>query len=275
MHLRNLVYPAALSSAVLAVFVACSSDPATTPAPTSDAGGSDAPVAPDTGSVQDSGSDSPVVSDASDSAPPSEGGSCAGVATSGVIGQFLPSGILSTPPDITWTTCSTKATITAGTPFQKWALDVGSGLGYYRSAATGYKTVNTAVLDSAVAKAVPGAVFLQLVQNVPGYDATKAHVIVALGTANAPCTKDGTTVTAPGHAEAVVKYIDKDGADVGAAMNTDGLAVITNLDPTVSPTLDPAIAPTPGTCKISYTFTTKTVPLVADTVSILNAESKP
>lgn len=277
MRHRTLALVLSATAASVLAAPACSSD---APAP---AGAPDASVPSDAASASDAppGSDGAAPSDggADGSLPDAtreDGGSCSGVATSGLVVQALPPGVVSGTPEIVWTTCAAKATITAGTP-PKWSLEVGAGLGYYRSSLAGYKTTLTAIADSNVLKSAPGAIPIQLVQNVPGFDATKAHVVIALGTANGGCQKDGTTVAAPGHPEATVTYIDKNGSPTGgAAMTNDGLAVISGIDPTVGGgTLDPQIAANPGTCTISYTFATKSVPLVAGTVAIQNVESKP
>lgn len=277
MRNRALALVLSATAAALLAAPACSSDapgPAGSPdaAVSSDAAGAtDAPPGSGDAAPSDGGADSSLPDSAG-----GDGGSCSGVATSGLVVQVLPSGVVTGAPEISWTTCSTKATITAGTP-PKWSLDVGAGLGYYRSSLAGYKTTLTAIADSNVLKSAPGAIPIQLVQTVPGFDATKAHVVVALGTASGGCQKDGTTVAAPGHAEATVTYIDKSGNPTGGtAMTTDGLAVISGIDPAVGGgTLDPQITANPGTCTISYTFATKSVPLVAGTVAIQNIESKP
>jgi hypothetical protein len=57
-------------------------------------------------------------------------------------------------------------------------------------------------------------------------------------------------------------------------MNIDAIALIANLDPSVGATLVPVITE-PSGCKITYTYSTNEMPLVAGTVTILNAEAAP
>ena len=227
--------------------------------------------APDTSTTPDvTTSDVPAVETALDGAV-----SCSGKKAMGSTGaMFAAKGQPTLPIDIVWNGCPNKATVTAGTPFASWTLDVGSTNGYFKTNAAGFHTTLTAEIDTAIFSASP-PIFLQIVKELPGFDAAKAHVVVSLGTAKAPCTKTGAVVTAPGHAEAKIAYLDKMGAvRVGAtSMDTAALAAITNLDPSVSPTLEPKITEVSG-CAISFTWSTPRVPLVVNTVSVMNAEAK-
>lgn len=267
----------------LAVFVgvvaACSSDATDTP-PAAD-GGTDASTAADT-APSDSGTDTSTPTDAPvDSptdAPKDAPASCSGVSAKGMVASFFtPQGQPALPITVEWDGCPQMASAVAASPFPTWTLDVGSGESYFRTKAAGYYTTNSQNVAGSITALVPSAL-VYVVKTLPTFDATKGHVIVSLNSVKASCagaTKAGSTVAAPGHPEAVITYLDKTGADIGGGgMSSDALALISNLDPTVSPILKPTITVAGGPCTMKTLFFTNTAAVVANTVTIFQAEAE-
>lgn len=160
---------------------------------------------------------------------------------------------------VAWNDCPGSARVPLSIPFQ---LEVG-GSGFFRATAEGFRTTLSPVFDSSGFVSIKAQVFLSVVKDIPGYDPTRAHVLVWL---YGGCA--GGTVTADGHPEGRVTYLDKTGAALpGAAMDNSGYAAITNLEP--GPPLRPSIK---TTCSFYYPFFADTVPLVADTVAVLSPQ---
>ncbi len=283
-NLRNILV-GGWTALGLVVF-GCSS--ASTEAPAADAGPDSQTAAdaapsdastPDTATkdaTADAPADAPV--DAPADAPKDAPASCGGVAAKGMVASFFtPQGQPSLPITIEWDGCPQTASAVAASPFPTWTLDVGSGESYFRTKGAGFYTTNSQNVAGAITALVPSA-FLYLVKTLPVFDAAKGHVIVSLNSVKASCagaTKEGSTVAAPGHPEAVITYLDKTGADIGGAgMNIDALALISNLDPAVSPTLKPTIAVAGGPCTMKTLFFTNTAAVVANTVTIFQAEAE-
>lgn len=266
----------------VAVFVgvvaACSSD--ATDAPPAADGGTDASAADaapsDTSTADTATPDAPT--DAPADAPKDAPASCSGVTAKGMVASFFtPQGQPSLPITVEWDGCPQMASAVAAAPFPTWTLDVGSGESYFRTKAAGYYTTNSQNLAGSITALVPSAL-VYVVKTLPTFDATKGHVIVSLNALKASCagaTKAGSTVAAPGHPEAVITYLDKTGADIGGGgMNTDALALISNLDPAVSPIVKPTITVAGGPCTMKTLFFTNTAAVVANTVTIFQAEAE-
>ncbi len=267
---------------ILAVTGACGDEASTTPdsgapdapsPPPDSSGGPDAPA--DTRVGVDTGVDAGA--DSSDAGAGADAASCSGQNGQGSVSSFFPAqGQVALPIEIEWNGCPTKARA-SGSGFS-WTLTVGSNVSYFRTTTTGFFVTNTQEMSGTIfGIGLPGLALFS-VKAIPGFDATKAHVVVLLNEATNPCQKSGSVVAAPGHPEATVTYVNKDGAALvgAAAMDDDGLAVIANLDPAVGATLEPSI--TSGACQITPAFApflTKRTPLVVNTVSIFQAQAKP
>lgn len=268
-----------------AIVFGCSSNPTETP-PAADAA-TDSQTVVDAAPIDASTPDTSIPNDASapdaplDSpvdAPKDAPASCSGVAAKGMVASFFtPQGQPALPITVEWDGCPQTASAVAASPFPTWTLDVGSGESYLRTKAAGFYTTNSQNVAGAITALVPSAL-VYVVKTLPVFDAAKGHVIVSLNSVKASCagaTKAGSTVAAPGHPEAVITYLDKNGADIGGAgMNTDALALISNLDPTVSPILKPTIAVAGGPCTMKTLFFTNTAAVVANTVTIFQAEAE-
>lgn len=264
---------------LVVILAACSSDSTDTPA-AGDAG-TDSPTAADTAPSDTSTADTSTTdapADAPADAPKDAPASCSGVAAKGMVASFFtPQGQPSLPITIEWDGCPQTASAVAASPFPTWTLDVGSGESYFRTKGAGFYTTNSQNVAGSITALVPSAL-VYLVKTLPVFDAAKGHVIVSLNSVKASCagaTKAGSTVAAPGHAEAVITYLDKTGADIGGGgMNTDALALISNLDPAVSPILKPTITVAGGPCTMKTLFFTNTAAVVANTVTIFQAEAE-
>lgn len=270
---------ASLCVSAAIILGACSSDGGDTP-PGSDGGGggdasttTDAPVANDTGAT-----DSSTTTDAPIDAPTDSPAGCSGKLVKGAVASFFtPQGQPALPITIDWNGCPQTANAVAASPFPTWQLDVGPGEGYLRAKAAGYYTTNTQNVTGTIAALVPSSL-IYLIKTLPAFDPAKGHVVVSLNAVKSTCvgaTKAGSTVTAPGHPEAVITYLDNSGADTGgASMTTDARALISNLDPTVSATVKPAIAVSGGPCTMKTLFFTDTAAVVANTVTTFQVEAE-
>ncbi|MBS2018397.1 MAG: hypothetical protein JST00_36365 [Deltaproteobacteria bacterium] len=262
----------ALTGATSAWAVGCSdSDPATpsdagaSSEASSDTGTTPTDAGADTATPQDSGTD--ASSDASD------GGATCGTAAMGILVSIFPSGTPTAGATVAYQGCAATTTAAGGPP-ASWSLQVSTTPSYFRISLAGQRTTLSAEVNPAVLGA--GAIPLQSMgTTLTGYDATKAHVLVSIGAASGACTKNGNTVSLPGHPEATVRYVSASGADVGASTDNAGLAWITDIVPGASPLVAPTVTPAVAGCTLNTTFSTGKVPLVVDTVTVLNAQLQP
>lgn len=263
--------------ALVASVSACSSD--APPGTVTDAGGTSDVVAPvvDGASPPDS---APPSNDAATADAPTivDGSSCTGQNVKGSVASLFTS--QGQPPPlpigVTWEGCAGTAQAVAGSPFPTWTLAVSPADSYFRAMAPGYYTTLSSYVTGTVAGLVP-SVFLYVVKSIPGFDAAKGHVIVVLSAVKASCggTKEGSTVAAPGHPEAVISYIDKNGDSVAGstAMDKDGFALVANLDPSVSADLKPVITVNGGACTVKTVGFSARAPVVANTVAVFQAQA--
>ncbi|MFO0666805.1 MAG: hypothetical protein U0174_22835 [Polyangiaceae bacterium] len=192
---------------------------------------------------------------------------------SGQLVSVFPSGGNVTGATVSYDGCGGSTTVSAPPSF---TLNVSKGASVLRAKLAGFHTSLSAELNPVVLSLpqIP-PIPLQLVDDsvLAGYNAQKAHLVVSINAASGNCTKAGNTVSVPGHAEAVVTYINNDGSDAGgASMVASGLAWITNINPgaTVTPVITAA-----GGCKVNTTYTTGAVRLEADTVTMLGVQLAP
>ena len=272
MKTKRVAFPITIVSslALACALGACGDDDAAKP-PTSD-GGTTSDSAPPDASAPDSSKPDTGAPDAATDAP-SEGGATCGTMASGLAVTVFPSGGDASGATISYEGCAGTTTSVAGAQFATWSLMVSTTPSYFRLTKTGFHTSLSAEINPAVF-AQPGALPLQLIgtAQLAGYDATKAHMIVSVGAVKNACTKDGNTVSLPGHPEAVVTYVNKNGVDVGASMSIDGLAWITGIVPGASPLVEPTVVSAVGGCTLSKTYSTGKAPTIVDTVSLINFE---
>lgn len=221
-------------------------------------------------SVDASSADAGVVPDGGSS--PDGSVTCATAAMGLALGLF-PSGGATSGATVAYVGCSATTTAT-GTPAM-WNLMVSQQASYFRLTHTGFRTSLSAEINPVVFSA--GATLpLQLISTgLAPYDAGKAHLLVSIGTAVAPCTKAGNTVSLPGHPEAVVSYINAAGASTGGtSTSNDGLVWITGIVPGLNPVGTPTLTSGVAGCTPRTTFSTGNVNLVVDAVTVLNAEMR-
>lgn len=271
MRKSHLVFAALLGNAVL--FAACSSGNTTALTDAGEPPSQDAAVEP---------SDSALVNDApptNDAVAPDAGSDSAvdaaltcDKALQGPFVTIFPSGGSVVGATVSYDGCSSSTTASG----PSYALSVSTTSSVLRAKLAGFHTSLTAELNPVVL-ALPQLppIPLQIVDDsqLQGYDAAKAHVLLTVNAAGNGCSKDGNTVTIPGHPEAVIKYLNNDGSDSGSAATINaGIAWVTNLTPgaAVKPVVSAA-----GGCKVNSTFTTGNVRLEADTVSVWGFQLDP
>lgn len=188
---------------------------------------------------------------------------------------IFPSGAATSGATITYVGCSATATASAGVP-ATWSMNVNPVASYFRLTRSGFRASNSAEINP-VLFSVSANIPLQLVgTSLAPYDATRAHLLVSIGAATAPCTKAGNTVTLPGHPEATRTYINASGAALGGSTTgTDGLAWFTGIVPAAGEIATPVLTSGMGGCTHRFTTDTGRVPLIVDTVTVLNAEMRP
>jgi len=188
---------------------------------------------------------------------------------------IFPSGAATAGATISYVGCSATTTA-AGVP-ATWMMNVSPVASYFRPTRAGFRSSNSAEINP-VLFSVMANIPLQIVgTSLAPYDATRAHLLVSIGAATAPCTKSGNTVSLPGHPEATLTYINLAGAPIGGSTTgMDGLAWFTGIVPTTpgeiaTPVLTSGIAG----CTRRTTTDTGRVPLIVDTVTVMNAEMRP
>jgi len=255
---------------------ACSDDTTGADASTTDSAAPDA-IAPDSATpdsaTPDAATPDSAVPDSAtpDSAVPDGSASC-GVAAMGQIVSIFPSGQSLAGGSLTYEGCAGSFTIGA-TP--AWNLNVAAVPSFFKSTVAGFRTTYSAEMNPVVFS-VPAPIPVHVVGSaqLPGYDATKAHVVVSIGAASGACQKSGNTVSLPGHPEATVIYVNSDGTDSGGTSTLiNGLVWIRGITPgaAVKPTITSGVAG----CTPNLAFSTGNVKLAADSVSVLNLEMKP
>jgi hypothetical protein len=227
--------------------------------------------APDSASPDSSAPDSASLdSSAPDSGP--EGGASCGAAAMGQAVSIFPSGGSLAGGTLTYEGCSGSFTLGA-TP--AWNLMVAAVPSFFRLQVPGFRTSYSAEMNPIVFS-VPAPIPLQAVGSaqLAGYDVTKAHVVVSIGSASGACEKSGNTVSLPGHPEAVVTYVNSDGTDsASTSTQQNGLVWIRGITPGAP--VKPAFVSGVAGCAPNLAFSTGNVKLAADSVSVLNVEMKP
>lgn len=128
---------------------------------------------------------------------------------------------------IRWNDCASVAPWTGQFPIQ---LRVG-GTGFFRVTAEGFRTTLSPIVDSAGFVSIKAQMSLGVVKDLPGYDPTRAHALVSFPTVESlGCPIEGTTLSANGHPEGRVTYLDGTGAILPGAHEAS-YAAITNLEP--------------------------------------------
>lgn len=198
------------------------------------------------------------------------------VGTQGVVASVFPLAANVAGTTITYDACNVPVVTTAN----------GANLadGRYQptvAQVNGHFTLTGLTFHKTITGEINGLVFSQPVgipmqavgPDISPYDAAKAHIVVSMGDAKTPCLKSGNTVVLDGHAEAVVKYVDAKGADVGASTNKDGLVWVSNITPGGTATF--TVTSGVSGCKRGNAFYTGEMSLTADAVTTINISLKP
>ncbi len=166
---------------------------------------------------------------------------------------------------IQWNDCPTVGSADTPPGFAV-SLQVG-GTGFFRVTAEGFRTTLSPIVDSAAFVSIKAQMSLGVVKDLPGYDPTRAHALVSLprqAVTRLPdsglldCPFGATTLSADGHPEGRVTYLDETGAILPGAHEAS-YAAITNLEP--GPPLHLTFN---ARCPI---LDSSLLPLVADTVA--------
>ena len=246
----------------------------------SDAGtdaGTDARADTGADASADTGTDARVVDASPDTSTVDSGTACNAYTVNGFVASRFPAqGSPTVPITIGWNGCPQTAQAVAGNPFATFTISISGSDSYFTVTTAGFHTTLSQYVTGQVVSMLPGA-YVAAVKTIPLYDATKGHVLVNLEAVKASCggTKAGSTVAAPGHPEAVITYLDKNGnALAGSAMDNEGLALLSNLDPNVAADVKPAITVNGGTCVVTTGFFTTRAPVIADTVATFGAQAQ-
>jgi len=228
-------------------------------------GPADSGASPDTAAGPVDASDAGPTADAADAGP-------CGRTGMGTLVTLFPAGTSATGAKVSYDICSGALATTPAIPGYSapWAVPVSQAPSVFRSTFPGFRTSLSAEIDPVVFSVSSTRVPLQLVSDsaLTGFDASKAHIVIALSESD-PCPRSGGTAAVPGHPEAVVRYPSAAGVDSGdTSTDASGLIWIYGITPgaPVKPTIAHA-----GGCVAKPTFTTGNVYLEANTVSVLNA----
>lgn len=230
--------------------------------------GADAGADADTGAPKDAGNDADADAGAT--------ATCAASIANGPVGSVFPLGANVAGASASDSHCGGNATVTANGGNDadgRYSLTTsGDTDGHIvLTGLTFHRTLSGEINHLAFAGGAQAIPIQAAGSGGPGtaYDATKAHIALSIGTVKNGCTKGGNTISfVSGHPEAVIKYVDNAGNDVGATTGTDGLVWISGLTPGGKTQV--SMTPSVAGCFFTYALYTGQLALETDSVTTIS-----